>query len=150
MQPGHPDARHGRTVTGGQAVTLKRSALTPSLYASDLEATVRHYVEVLGFVQTGEYREGDGPATWAEVVLGEARIWFFGCALDDHPAPVFSGLVYIFVADVDAVASRLAGKLAFEWGPQTQPYGLRELGIRDPNGYYLVFATDSEASPGAR
>ncbi len=32
--------------------------------------------------------------------------------------------------------------MPFEWGPETQHYGLRELGIKDLNGYYLVFATD--------
>ena len=39
-------------------------------------------------------------------------------------------------------SARLKGHVPFEWGPETQPYGLRELGIKDLNGYYLVFATD--------
>ncbi|MCB1743969.1 MAG: VOC family protein [Gammaproteobacteria bacterium] len=121
---------------------MNRSAVIPSLFASDLPETLCFYVEQLGFIQTGEYRENDEPATWAEVSLGEARIWFFGCPLDEHPTPVFSGLVYVFVPDVDELAARLRGKLKFEWGPETQAYGLRELGIRDPNGYYLVFAAD--------
>jgi hypothetical protein len=51
-------------------------------------------------------------------------------------------LIYVFVDDVDALAKQLEGQAHFEWGPETQPYGLRELGIKDLNGYYLVFAKD--------
>ena len=104
--------------------------------------TVRFYVETLGFRQTGSYKEADDSEIWAEVALGEARIWFFANMLSEQPQPAFSGLIYIFVDDVDAVAARLEGDWPFEWGPETQEYGLRELGIKDINGYYLVFAED--------
>lgn len=119
-----------------------RAPVTPSLFAPDLDAAVRFYVEVLGFEKSGEYLEDDGMPVWAEVSLGGGRIWFFSTALEGRPEPVFSGLVYVFVPDVDALAGRLAGRLPFEWGPESQPYGLRELGVRDLNGYYLVFAAD--------
>ena len=120
---------------------MKRSPVTPSLYAPDLGATVRFYVEALGFDHSGSYVD-EGDETWAEVALGEARIWFFSHALDDQPEPAFSGLVYVFVEDVDGLASRLEGSVPFAWGPESQVYGLRELGIRDANGYLLIFARD--------
>lgn len=121
---------------------MKRSPLTPSFHAPDLSETVRFYVDVLGFAQTGSYKDGDGAAIWAEVMRGEARIWFFSNALDRIPKPVFSGLIYIFVEDVDALAAALKSKVKVLWGPETQDYGLRELGIEDCNGYMLVFAKD--------
>lgn len=118
---------------------MKRAALTPSLYAPDLQATLAFYVDVLGFQQTGGYED---PPIWAELTRGEARIWLFSHALDDHPAPTFSGLLYVFVDDVDAMAQTLEGRADIRWGPDTQDYGLRELGIADPNGYLIVFAQD--------
>lgn len=121
---------------------MKRAPVTPSLFAPDLPGSVRFYVETLGFRQTGSYKEDDGSEIWAEVALGESRIWFFSRTLQDRPEPVFSGLIYVFVDDVDAVAKRLEGRVPLEWGPETQEYGLRELGIQDLNGYYLVFALD--------
>lgn len=121
---------------------MNRAPITPSLFAPDLPATVGFYVDVLGFRQTGSYKEADGSKVWAEVSLGESRVWFFANALTGHSEPVFSGLIYLFVDDVDEVATRLDGRVAFEWGPETQEYGLRELGIKDLNGYYLVFAVD--------
>lgn len=122
---------------------MKRLAVIPSLFAPHVTDTVRFYAETLGFRQTGSYKEeNNGPEIWAEVALGEARIWLFGDALDGQPNPAFSGLIYVFVDDVDALAASLQGRVPFEWGPQTQAYGLRELGLRDNNGYYLVFAQD--------
>jgi len=120
---------------------MKRSPVTPSLFAPDLSATLRFYTDVLGFEQTGAYEE-DGETFWAEVARGEAHIWFFANALDDLPHPTFSGLIYVFVDDVDVLATKLEGRVSIDWGPETQPYGLRELGIKDLNGYYLVFAKD--------
>lgn len=121
---------------------MKRSALSPSLYAPDLPATVRFYVDQLGFELNGSYKDEDGREIWAEVGRGEARIWFFTHALDHVPQPVFSGLIYIFVDDVDGYASGLGSAVKVRWGPQTQVYGLREVGIEDCNGYILVFAKD--------
>ena len=120
---------------------MNRSPVIPSLYVPDLDAALRFYTQTLGFTKTGAY-EKDGETYWAEVARGEARLWFFSNALDDIPKPTFSGLIYVFVDDVDALAKQLSGQAYFEWGPETQPYGLRELGIKDLNGYYLVFAKD--------
>lgn len=122
---------------------MKRSGLTPSLYVPDVTAAVAFYQEELGFTQTGMWEEAGTPI-WAEVSLGEARVWFFSGAIEDKPGPAFSGMLYVFVEDVDAFAQKLSGKLPVRWGPEDQPYGLRELGIEDLNGYLLVFAKDSE------
>ena len=121
---------------------MPRPPTIPSLFAPDLRETVRYYTDVLGFEQSGSYTDDD-TEVWAEVTLGDSSLWFFSGALEAQPGPVLSGLVYVFVDDVDDVASRLEGRVGFEWGPETQDYGLRELGIRDLNGYYLVFARDA-------
>lgn len=120
---------------------MKRNPVTPSLYAPDLEATVSYYVDVLGFEETGNWLEDD-KRTWAEVAFGECRLWFFTHPLEGRPTAVMSGMLFVFVDDVDRVANRLKGKVPFRWGPEDEPYGLRELGIEDLNGYLLVFAAD--------
>ncbi len=121
---------------------MKRSPVTPSLYAPDIAKTIEFYVNNLGFEQTASYTDDDGAVIWAEVALGESRLWFFSNPLQQQPGPAFSGLIYIFVQDVDALSARLPAKVSVDWGPETQDYGLRELGIRDINGYYIVFAHD--------
>ena len=116
------------------------------LYAPDVAAAVTFYVDELGFRNTGSWPGEDGAPIWAEVARdgpkGTARIWFFSDAVEDRSDPVLSGLIYLFVGDVDPEADRLRGRVTFRWGPEDQEYGLRELGIEDLNGYLLCFAQD--------
>jgi hypothetical protein len=121
---------------------MKRSPVTPSLLVTDVAQTVRYYTEMPGFTQTGSDKDESGLEIWAEVTLDEARIWFFSGAAEGRPQPVFTGLIYVFVEDVDAMAAAMGGKVTPLWGPVTQEYGLRELGIVDCNGYMIVFAKD--------
>lgn len=124
---------------------MERSPATVSLYVPDVAAAVAFYRDVLGFEHTAAWREGDTPI-WSEVARqgpeGTARIWFFCGELPGRPAPALTGLIYLFVEDVDAEAERLRGKVDFRWGPEDMDYGLRELGIEDPHGYLLCFARD--------
>ena len=51
-----------------------------------------------------------------------------------------SGTFYLFPESVRAIAEELRrGQVEFAWGPEVLEYGMRELGIQDPNGYHLVF-----------
>lgn len=120
---------------------MHKRILTPSLYTPDLDTTIAFYTDVLGFELAGDWKEAGTPI-WADVRFGDAHIWFFSQAIPDRPEPALSGLLYLFVEDVDAVYKRLEGRVTCRWGPEDQPYGLRELGIEDINGYLLVFAQD--------
>ena len=124
---------------------MPRSPLTISLYVPDVAAAVEFYRDILGFELAGTWEE-EGKAVWAEVARdapqGTARVWFFSHPIPGREVPMLSGLIYIFVEDVDAEAEKLKGKVAFRWGPENQEYGLRELGFQDPHGYLICFARD--------
>ncbi|MDX1569130.1 MAG: VOC family protein [Xanthomonadales bacterium] len=124
---------------------MQRSPLTPSLYTDDLAGTIAFYTEVLGFEQTGRWDEDEVPI-WAELTLRNetdaARIWFFTGQIQDRPGPALSGVIYLFVDDVDAEAARIGGRATVSWGPEDQPYGLREFAVEDPNGYLVCLARD--------
>lgn len=119
--------------------------IVPSLFAPDIKKALNFYVGVLGFEQTGCYPSKEA-AIWAEAVFNGAinpvRIWFFSNAIDDRPEPSMSGVIYIYVKDVDALAVELKDKISFRWGPEDMDYGLREIGVEDPNGYLLAFAQE--------
>jgi catechol 2,3-dioxygenase-like lactoylglutathione lyase family enzyme len=111
------------------------SGVIPSLLVSDLAETFAFY-ETLGFRITG--RSPDG--TWGEVGRDDVVLQLF----TDPPhgiadRPCLSGTLYIRAEGIDALAAMLEGKIPFAWGPETMPYGMRELGLRDPNGYILAF-----------
>lgn len=124
---------------------MQRSALTISLHAPDVAAAVSYYRDILGFEHTGEWVE-EGKPLWSEVTReglnGTARIWFYADQSKHTNAPTMTGLVYLFLGAVDDIAATLGDKVRVRWGPEDMPYGLRELGIEDLNGYLLVFAED--------
>ena len=127
---------------------MERSALTISLYVPDVAKAVSYYVDELGFRKMGAWAGDDGVPIWAEVARegpnGAARVWFFSGKIESRPGPMLSGLIYVFVDDVDAEAARLSDRVNISWGPETQDYGLRELGVEDLNGYLICFARDVE------
>jgi len=120
---------------------MKRSALTPSLMVPSVPHAVAFYTTHLGFEQTGGW-DDKGDLIWAEVARGDARLWMYRDAMRPGLAPTFTGLLYLFVDDVDTEAERLKPLVKTIWGPEDMDYGLREFGFEDLNGYRLVLAKD--------
>jgi catechol 2,3-dioxygenase-like lactoylglutathione lyase family enzyme len=111
------------------------SKLVLSLLSHDLDATLAFY-ERIGFCLSG----GAASSGWIELSWNSAVIQFY----NDPPVgisvtPSMSGTIYVHVDEVDTLAAALAD-ISVEWGPQTMDYGMREVAVRDPNGYLLAFA----------
>ncbi|MEO1015974.1 MAG: VOC family protein [Pseudomonadota bacterium] len=122
---------------------MDRPPILPSLFVPDIAKAVAFYQDELGFERTGAYGD-DGEDIWAELRHGEACVWMFSQPIEDRPQPAFSGLIYVFVDDADAKRAALGPNTSVRWGPETQDYGYREVGVEDLNGYLLVFAQDLE------
>ena len=119
-------------------MTTIGTRIVPSLLANDLTETASFY-EALGFVRTGNWPE-HGAAAWIELARDGIVLAFHSEPPAGTPdKPVMSGTLYFYPDDVVALAAEFAGKVDFAWGPEEMPYGMREFGIRDPNGYYLAF-----------
>jgi hypothetical protein len=61
--------------------------------------------------------------------------------------PAFTGTLYFYPESVDAFYEEIKDQAPPAWGPEVRDWGSRELGLRDPNGYFLTFT--EEAEPGA-
>ena len=118
--------------------------VVPSLLVSDMRRTIEFY-ERLGFTQTGYYPiESD--AEWTELRRDEVALHFYtGAPHSTRQAPSCSGTIYFHPESVEALAAEWKGKVEFVWGPEVTDYGMREFGIRDPNGYYLAFTEPAPA-----
>lgn len=107
-------------------------SLTSLLRCHDLEATRRFYQSVLGFsirdtaqgTLTVEYQGG-------VLIFTTGDLW--------GQAPGCSGTFYFTVSDVDAYFAQVQHQVTLAWPLQDMPYGSREFGIRDCNGYHLAF-----------
>lgn len=112
--------------------------LVPALLVRDMGETLEFYRR-LGFRLTGCHPAESNP-TWAEVQRGSVTLQFHTEAPSGTPAaPVCSGTFYLFPASVMDLAEELQETVEFAWGPEVTNYGMREFGVRDPNGYYLAF-----------
>jgi hypothetical protein len=64
-----------------------------------------------------------------------------GSHLGDVPA--FSGTFYIDMDGVAAFYDGVKDRVATVWHLEVMPYGQKEFGLRDCNGYVLAFAEES-------
>lgn len=102
------------------------------LHVADVEATAAFYRDLLGF--TWDF----GDASYAVVWRDNSAIHF----VRDSGKPTGVHL-FQWIKDVNAYYTEIVGRgavVAME--PTDQPYGLRELGVRDINGVTIVFGQD--------
>jgi uncharacterized glyoxalase superfamily protein PhnB len=104
----------------------------PVLHVSDVEATAKYYRDVLGF----NWDFGD--PTYSVVWRDNSAIHF---VRDDRgPAGVH---LFQWVRDVDAYHRELMHRGAdIDLAPANQPYGMRELVVKDINGIRIIFGQD--------
>jgi catechol 2,3-dioxygenase-like lactoylglutathione lyase family enzyme len=120
------------------------------LEANDVQETADFYVDRLGFTLTDSIPNGSGGYGWVNVRRDAVAFMFTerhfhdGEVDEEHPAnPLITGSLYVNVADVDGLADELRGrKVVLDFGPTDQPHGMREIGVTDPNGYYLIFGRE--------
>ena len=102
------------------------------LAVHNLEASTRFYVDVLGFT----HHQVDAPG-WSflsrdtfTVMLGECPGEKLASELGDH-----SYVGYLVVEGVDELRQELFARGAHVTEPADQPWGLREFGLRTPDGH---------------
>ncbi|MEW9682934.1 VOC family protein [Pseudomonas sp. TE50-2] len=107
--------------------------VTPLLRCSDLEATRRHYRDVLQFTVT------DTAQSTLTVQLHDCSLLFTEQDLW-RQAPGCAGTFYLVIEDVEGYYAKVREQADIAWPLQDTAYGSREFGVRDCNGYYLAFS----------
>jgi holo-[acyl-carrier protein] synthase len=111
------------------------------VFATDLDRSISFYETVLGFVC--ERRDGD---VYAHLRLGGIELGVLAVAAlpDDHPTRPVSGVPHgtgvelvVEVPDLHAAHARAKAKLGRLDDPQTQPWGLTDFRVTDPDGVYI-------------
>ena len=127
--------------------TLRLRAVTPGLTVNDIARSVVWYRDVLGFVVVEEWRGKEGELRGADMAAGAVHLflgqddWKKG---RDRVKGAGFRMYCSTVEDVDAIAARVkaaGGVLAHE--PQTQPWGERDFGLVDPDGFNITITTGS-------
>jgi len=128
-----------------QPETLRLRAVMPAITASDLQASLAWYRDVLGFTVAEEYRREDRvmavrlKAGIAELLLGQDDF----AKGRDRQKGVGLRLYCTTAQDVDYLAAAIqerGGQLAQE--PTDQPWGTRDFAVVDPDGFNISITTD--------
>jgi catechol 2,3-dioxygenase-like lactoylglutathione lyase family enzyme len=106
------------------------------LAVRDLEVSTRYYVDVLGFRKDPINAEG-----WSFLTRDTFRVMLGECA-NERPAGELgdhSYFAYWNVEGVDELYQELLAKGAIILSPPTnKPWGLREFGMRTPDGHRIM------------
>ena len=121
---------------------------TPEFLVRDVDAAVSYYTERLGFVLDMRVPEDHGqPAEWAMVKRDNASFMF------EKREPFGDGKgvdFYLNVTDVMELLDEFRGRGAEIIGePENTWYGMRNVTVRDPNGYDLIFSSPVPAKEAA-
>lgn len=124
----------------------------PLLGVYYMPASVRFYRDMLGFemVSHSPWRGGDPDRFhWCWLRLGEAEIMLNSNYEFDEERPVppdpartkahRDTCLYFGCPDVDAAYEELRAKGVTVEKPKVARYGMKQMGLRDPDGYSLCF-----------
>lgn len=125
---------------------MKVESLTPVLFVPEIEPCLGFWIERLGWTVTAEVKPTDRLAFVLLMKDGQQLMYQTRESLaEDMPQleprdAMTSVLLYVNVDDLDAVEKALIGI------PLTIPrrktfYGATEIGVREPGGNLVVFAT---------
>ncbi|MFI5279505.1 MAG: VOC family protein [Gemmatimonadales bacterium] len=126
-----------------KAPTLRIRSAMPGFTVNDLQRSLGFYRDVLGFV-AGEPWMDNGKMMGIEIKAG-AVAFYLGQDDFKKGRDRVKGIgtrIYCATADdIDALASRIKAKGGvLDHDPMTQPWGTRDFGITDPDGYKLTIA----------
>ncbi|QEM83949.2 bleomycin resistance protein [Halomonas binhaiensis] len=112
----------------------------PVLQVENAARSCDFYCGRLGFEKDWEHQFEPGMPWFVSVSRGEVTLF-----LTEHPESAAGALVYLIVEAVDALAQEFqANKVMLEQEPVTQPWGMREMQLKDPDGNRLRFGQDME------
>ena len=126
-----------------QPESLRLREASPGFTVNDINRSVAFYRDILGFT-LGETYEEHGVLLGAQLIAGDVELWL---SQDDwkkgrdRVKGVGCRIFFTTVQDIDTLAARIkqmGGSLLHE--PETQSWGMRDIGIEDPDGFRLTIA----------
>lgn len=124
--------------------------VTTLLQVYDMPASIRFYRDLLGFdLVTTSPVMGAEQFHWAMLRLGDAQLMLNTAYESDEERPKLPDAVrvahhedtclYFDCPDVDRAYAELSAKGVAVKTPVVAPYGMKQIYLRDPDGYGLCF-----------
>ena len=126
----------------------KLESLSPNLISDSVNASVDFYTKHLGFSLINSVPD-KGTYDWAMIQRDGVTLMFQSLKSLQQDMPSLKldrkgslGTFFIKMTGIEDLYKSLQGKvdIALEW--RITFYGMKEFGVKDPDGYYMVFAED--------
>jgi glyoxylase I family protein len=136
---------------GGAAMAIDVRGLCPYFEVYDMPASIRFYRDVLGFEvkSTSPALGGTDRFHWVWLRHGNAELMLNTAYEFDEERPAAENVgrvrghgdccLYIGCPDVDAAYEELRGKGVEVQKPKVAPYGMKQMYLKDPDGYGICF-----------
>jgi uncharacterized glyoxalase superfamily protein PhnB len=122
---------------GRRPKNMNAKSIAPVFQVADLDASLKHYKEVLGFSE--DFRVGD----YAGLKLGQVALHLSKHGAGEYAKPVGGSIAYIFCDDVDGYFEQVKQKgAAIKYAPNDACYGMREFMLADLDGHHIAFACE--------
>lgn len=136
-------------MTDGTPVDSNVRQVVPLLAVSSMEASLRFYVDGLGFTMTNQWMD-DGKLRWCWLELGEAAVMLQEIKREGHDAwapegPLGVGISTNFICR-DALT--LYREFTARGAPAQRPFVGNRMwvtSLKDPDGYQLHFESPTDA-----
>lgn len=128
-------------------MTIKVEGVAPLLQVFDMPISVAFYRDVLGFTVVDQSAPGDD-FDWGMLRLDDAVVMLnTAYERDDRPSapdptrinPHEDTGLFFGCPDVDGAFEHLRSKGVTVDPPKVAPYGMKQLYLKDPDGYVLCF-----------
>jgi uncharacterized glyoxalase superfamily protein PhnB len=119
--------------------------LVPLLFVEDITRSVAFYRDRLGFEMTGAW-EPEGRLAWCRLQRGGSWLMLQQACDEDGPAEVRRrGVGFYFTCDdADALFAEFTARGLTLAPPTVAFYGMKQLFLKDPDGYELCFQNPTE------
>ena len=114
--------------------------VVPMFHVPDVRGTVDWYRDI-GFSVTVTYDDNAGGLSFAIVSFGTGEVMFSsGGRLSTHHRRDVD--LYVYTEDVDDLYVRIKDRVEIVEGPHNMFYGMREIIVRDLNGFWITFGQE--------
>lgn len=126
---------------------IKVEGLAPLIQVFDMPTSVAFYRDVLGFEVVMQSQPGDA-FDWGLLRLDGAELMLNTAYESEHRPPTpdpariaahEDTALYVGCRDVDAAFAHLREKGIDVSPPRVAPYGMKQLYVKDPDGYVICF-----------
>jgi lactoylglutathione lyase len=125
---------------------VQLKTLTPNVMVEDVNRTIEFYRDVLGF-QVNATVPDQGQFDWASMKRDSVEVMFQSRSSLSGEIPAYADLpiggaltFFVTMDGIQELYDKLKGKVTIVQDLHTTFYGMREVAIRDCNGYVLTFA----------